>query len=50
MTLVESEVRRLGRTSLGLNVFTHNDAARRLYERAGYEIAAIRMHKLFSAA
>ena len=44
--LVETEVRRLHGTSLGLSVFGRNDAARRLYERSGYEVVSVRMRKL----
>jgi ribosomal protein S18 acetylase RimI-like enzyme len=42
---VEAEIRRLGGTVLGLSVFGHNDAARRLYERSGYEVASVTMQK-----
>lgn len=44
--LVETEVRRLHGTSLGLSVFGRNDEARRLYERSGYEVVSVRMRKL----
>ena len=45
LALVEVEVRRLQGTSLGLSVFGSNDSARRLYERAGYEVVSVRMRK-----
>jgi ribosomal protein S18 acetylase RimI-like enzyme len=45
MLLAERECRRLGRTSLCLNVFGSNVVARRLYESLGYEITAQTMAK-----
>jgi ribosomal protein S18 acetylase RimI-like enzyme len=41
----EDEARRLGVSSIGLNVFGHNDVARSLYESAGYRPTAIQMRK-----
>ncbi len=45
MVLAEVEARRRGATELGLNVFGHNEIARRLYESMGYAPTAIRMKK-----
>jgi len=45
MELAELEARRRGATELGLNVFGHNEIARRLYESMGYIPTAIRMRK-----
>lgn len=42
---LEMEVRPLGVTQIGLNVFGDNSVARRLYERVGYEAQAILMSK-----
>jgi GNAT superfamily N-acetyltransferase len=36
LTALEEEVRALGVGRIALNVFAHNDGARRLYERLGY--------------
>jgi ribosomal protein S18 acetylase RimI-like enzyme len=44
----EREVRARGGTALGLNVFGGNAVARRLYESAGYEVAATLMRKRLS--
>jgi ribosomal protein S18 acetylase RimI-like enzyme len=41
----EREVQRRGGDSMGLNVFGGNDAARRLYETSGYEVASMQMRK-----
>ena len=46
LALVETEVRRLHATTLGLSVLGSNDRARRLYERLGYEVVTARMRKL----
>ncbi len=45
MQLAEEEAQRQGAASLGLNVFGHNESARRLYEKLGYEITSIQMKK-----
>ncbi len=45
MALAEVEARSRGATELGLNVFGHNQVARRLYESMGYTATAIRMKK-----
>ncbi|WP_326968911.1 GNAT family N-acetyltransferase [Arthrobacter sp. CG_A4] len=45
MILGEAEARRLGATSIGLNVFGYNANARKLYESLGYEATAIQMRK-----
>jgi ribosomal protein S18 acetylase RimI-like enzyme len=44
----EREARRRGGDSIGLNVFGGNDAARGLYESAGYQVASIQMRKRFA--
>jgi ribosomal protein S18 acetylase RimI-like enzyme len=41
----EREAQRRGADSIALNVFGGNDAARRLYESSGYDVAAIVMRK-----
>jgi ribosomal protein S18 acetylase RimI-like enzyme len=46
MQLGEAEARRHGATQIGLNVFGRNTVARRLYQRLGYEEAAVRMRKV----
>jgi ribosomal protein S18 acetylase RimI-like enzyme len=46
MQLGEDEGRRHGATQIGLNVFGSNTVARRLYQRLGYEEAAVRMRKV----
>jgi ribosomal protein S18 acetylase RimI-like enzyme len=48
MQLAEQEARQRGATSLGLNVFGHNESARRLYEKLGYETTSIQMRKLLT--
>jgi RimJ/RimL family protein N-acetyltransferase len=45
MQLLESEVGRMGLTSIGLHVFADNSAARPLYEKLGYEATNINMVK-----
>ena len=45
MELAESEARSRGASELGLNVFGHNQVARRLYESMGYIATSIRMKK-----
>ncbi|MDJ0323803.1 GNAT family N-acetyltransferase [Cryobacterium sp. PH31-AA6] len=50
MLLGESEARRLGATSIGLNVFGYNTNARGLYESLGYEATAIQMSKSLTPA
>ena len=44
----EHEVRRRGIGTLGLNVFGDNDAARTLYQSAGYEVVTQQMRKRLS--
>ncbi len=46
MQLGEDEARRHGATQIGLNVFGANTVARRLYQRLGYEEAAVTMRKV----
>ncbi|MGH3148043.1 MAG: GNAT family N-acetyltransferase [Rubrobacter sp.] len=43
--LVEEKARELGAESVGLHVFGHNEAARALYERTGYETTDIVISK-----
>ncbi len=43
--LVEEKATELGAKSVGLHVFGHNDAARALYEKSGYETKSIVMSK-----
>lgn len=45
MKEVEVLAKELGITQIGLNVFGHNDIARSLYEKMGYEITNITMVK-----
>jgi ribosomal protein S18 acetylase RimI-like enzyme len=45
----EREAKRRGADSIGLNVFGGNDAARRLYESAGYQEASVLMRKHFGS-
>lgn len=45
LAAVEERARELGANRVGLHVFGHNAAARRLYERSGYEPASIVMSK-----
>lgn len=45
LAALETELRRRGVKRIMLNVFGHNQVARRLYERAGYGIVAIHMQK-----
>lgn len=45
LRLVEAHLGRSGITELGLNVFGHNEVARRLYATAGYREAAVTMVK-----
>jgi ribosomal protein S18 acetylase RimI-like enzyme len=45
MRVLEDEVRRMGDSSIGLHVFAHNTAARRLYEKLGYAETNITMLK-----
>lgn len=42
---LEEEARALGATHIALHVFGHNTAARRLYEKAGYEVTNVNMRK-----
>jgi ribosomal protein S18 acetylase RimI-like enzyme len=46
----EEEVRRLGGTTLGLNVFGFNSEARGLYESLGYEVHSVQMRKRLTAS
>jgi ribosomal protein S18 acetylase RimI-like enzyme len=46
LALVAAHVRGAGGTALGLSVAGHNQGARRLYERVGYQVAAVRMQKV----
>lgn len=41
----EQETVRHGASAIGLNVFGWNSAARSLYEKAGYQIMSMHMHK-----
>jgi GNAT superfamily N-acetyltransferase len=45
IALVEAEARRSGGQSIGLRVFDHNDTARTLYARAGYQAVSTLMRK-----
>lgn len=45
LSAAEREVARHGVENLGLNVFSGNDAARRLYESAGYVVTTQQMRK-----
>lgn len=45
MLALEEEARRRGMDRLALHVFGHNEAARRLYEKVGYEMTNITMQK-----
>lgn len=45
MRHLEGEMRSRGATHIALNVFGDNAVARRLYERVGYQAAAIYMNK-----
>jgi len=45
MLLAEQEARSHGATQLGLNVFTHNAPAVRLYETLGYDVSSQQMRK-----
>lgn len=47
--LVEEKARELGAESVGLHVFGHNDAARKLYEKTGFETIDIVMSKRLEA-
>lgn len=45
MVLAEQLAAANGATSIGLNVFAHNDVARTLYQSLGYEETSIQMRK-----
>jgi len=45
MRMVEEKARELGKKRVGLHVFAHNEGARELYERLGYEATNISMTK-----
>lgn len=47
--LVEEKARETGAKSVGLHVFGHNDGARKLYEKTGYETTDIVMSKRLDA-
>lgn len=47
--LLEEKAREMGAGSVGLHVFGHNDAARALYEKTGYETTSIVMSKRLGA-
>jgi ribosomal protein S18 acetylase RimI-like enzyme len=47
--LLEEKARELGAGSVGLHVFGHNDAARALYEKSGYDTTSIVMSKRLDA-
>jgi ribosomal protein S18 acetylase RimI-like enzyme len=42
---IEETARRFGLSEIGLHVFAHNATARALYEKMGYEVTNINMHK-----
>lgn len=44
---LEDEAKKLGMSGIALHVFGHNQAARALYEKAGFEITNINMRKRF---
>ncbi len=46
MELLESEVKKLGLTHIGLHVFGHNLVARNLYEKLGYEVTNLNLEKV----
>ena len=48
MILAEGLAAAHGATSIGLNVFAHNQVARRLYQSLGYEESAVQMRKELS--
>ena len=45
MLLVEEKARELGIQRMGLHVFAHNEVAKNLYERIGYKVSSMNMHK-----
>lgn len=45
MRLAEDHARGAGAKTLGLSVFGHNNAARRLYESIGFETTTVKMRK-----
>ena len=45
MLLLEEEAKKLGVARLALHVFGYNSAARSLYEKLGYEVTNVNMHK-----
>jgi len=45
MLAVEAKVREIGLDTISLHVFGHNQAARALYEKIGYEITNVNMTK-----
>jgi ribosomal protein S18 acetylase RimI-like enzyme len=46
MLLAEDEVRSRGGSEMTLNVFGHNDVARHVYEKVGYQTSATQMRKV----
>ena len=42
---LDSVVRELGRSTIGLNVFAYNTGAQALYASLGYEVTALSMRK-----
>jgi ribosomal protein S18 acetylase RimI-like enzyme len=46
MLLAENEVRSRGGAEMTLSVFGHNDVARHVYEKVGYETTATQMRKV----
>ncbi len=50
LSALEDVVRAMGMDTLALHVFGHNHAARRLYEKAGFEVTNINMAKRLAAA
>lgn len=45
MLLLEAEAAKLGATQIDLHVFAHNEAARKLYEKVGYNVTDLSMSK-----
>jgi ribosomal protein S18 acetylase RimI-like enzyme len=45
LQLVESEIRALGVSNIGLHVFRHRTEAQALYQRLGYSTTGLNMHK-----
>jgi ribosomal protein S18 acetylase RimI-like enzyme len=47
MEMLEEHARAAGCDRLRLHVFAHNEVARKLYERCGFEVASLQMNKRF---